>query len=412
MKIAMFLSRFPAVSEVFILNQIVGLIDAGYEVDVFCRNFEKLAIQHEKIKDYRLLERLYVINLKIEHVKLLSRFLGKRLCRAICEYYVARFTKQTVGVENGRLPQLKRYDIIHAQFGTLGTYVSRLKDSGLFQGKLVTQFRGVDATAHVKKHGNDCYDYLFENGDLFLPSSMSLKCRLKSIGCPMKKTEVLYSGMDLKKLDASSVPATRTSDIGSGFDLLSVGRLVEKKGFIYGIRAVAELTRYFPTINYAIIGDGPMRGELVEEIEKLDLQERVTLLGAQTHEEVIRYMGTASVFLAPCVTASNGDEEGGINVVKEASYFRMPVVATEHGGIPEIVVHSRSGFIVAERDVLGLAKAIHTLLENRDMCREFGRFGREHVKKLFDQKNLTDQLIVLYHRLLALDFEGKTMRHE
>ena len=144
------------------------------------------------------------------------------------------------------------YDIIHCHFGYIGHIGLYLKDIGALDGKVVTSFYGFDLSAYVKKNGDHAYASMFKRGDLFISICENMKDRLIDLGCKSEKIMIHRLGIDMDKFRCQE----KEVDNGRKIRLLSVGRLVEKKGFIYSIRAVANVVRKYPRIEYVIIGDG------------------------------------------------------------------------------------------------------------------------------------------------------------
>ncbi|MEO7685210.1 MAG: glycosyltransferase [Gemmatimonadaceae bacterium] len=125
---------------------------------------------------------------------------------------------------------------------------------------------------------------------------------------------------------------------------------VEKKGFEYSIRAVARVRDVGPGLRYDIVGDGPLHQQLENLIRELGVERKVFLHGSQTGEVVQRMMAEAHLFVLASVTAANGDQEGTPVSLLEAQASGLPVLSTWHSGIPEVVLHEQTGFLVAERD--------------------------------------------------------------
>ncbi len=160
-----------------------------------------------------------------------------------------------------------------------------------------------------------------------------------------------------------------------------VGRLVEKKGVEYLIRAMAQVQADVPGTELVVVGDGPLRSEL--EGSAVKLLDRYRFLGAQPLPEVRSLMNQALLLATPSVTAHMGDSEGLPTVILEAQAMGLPVVGTFHSGIPEAVVHGETGLLVAERDWEALAECIVRLLEDRDLWQRFSERSRERVHAAF-----------------------------
>ena len=174
--------------------------------------------------------------------------------------------------------------------------------------------------------------------------------------------------------------------------LLTIGRLVEKKGIAYGLEAFARVRERFPDARYHIAGDGPLSDELKARAHALGLGDSVQFLGWKHQDEIIELLLAHHILLTPSVTAKNGDKEGLPVVLMEGLATGMPVLSTRHSGIPELVRHQESGLIAEERDVKGLAQNLEALLEEPDMWKALGQQGRAIVEAEFSIEKLNDRL--------------------
>ncbi len=285
-----------------------------------------------------------------------------------------------------------KYDILHCHFGPNGILAAKLRYIGAINGRLITTFHGFDVSKYIKSRGRNVYDFLFTKGDVFLPISEDMKNELVGLGCDPEKILVHRMGIDPSKF------SPRYSEPGETINLLTVGRLVEKKGIIYGIRGVAEALKRFPRIKYRIVGDGPLREKMEGLIAKLEIGDKVEILGWRRQDEVRKLMRDADIFLAPSVVDRNGDKEGLPVVLMEALASGLPVISTVHSAIPELVEEGKSGFLVPERDVETLVERLIFLLSHPERLIEMGRAGRSKIEKEFNIHKLNDQLVEIYSK--------------
>ena len=380
MKIAFFVIRFPLLSETFILNQITGLIERGHEVDIYSGKPGDTSKMHPDVEKYELLSRTYY---------------------AIAPNFSINYVWQ--GLQGLiKLLNQKHYDIIHCQFGELGRYAVKLRHFGLVNGKLVTSFRGHDISRHLQQYGDNFYNQLFEEGDLFMPNCDFFKGRLLKIGCDEQKIIVHRSGLDCNRF--TFVPRRPHPD--GRVRIVTVGRLVEKKGIEYSIRAVAKLVQSYSNVEFNIIGDGVLKHDLQQLIEKLNVNDIVKLLGQKDQQEIIEILNNSHIFVAPSITSSDGEQDAPINTLKEAMAIGLPVISTLHGGIPELVEDGKSGFLVPERDADSIAQKLSYLIEHPQLWPEMGRAGRAYVEKHYDLHRLNDKLVNDYQRLLNAQKES------
>ena len=378
-EIAFLVSEFPSVSQIFIQNQIIAVIECGHEVGIFAGIERKDLKLNQELDRYRLLER--TVYPQIPHNKFIRVAKALKLIGWFFPQNPWAILKSLNFVKYGRrafsltllyelIPFLEsgHFDIIHCQFGDLGLQGLCLKQIMGDRPKLVTSFRGYDAFLNV--HGKSGgYDELFREGELFLPVSCSLKKRIVAQGCLTDKVVVLPSGINLKKLTYSERGIVQNEPI----KVITVGRLVEKKGITYGIEAIAQVVGTGRNVTYDVIGDGELRDDLEQLIVERGMQMHIRLLGRRTHEEVLQTLQESHILIAPSITASNGDQEGIPNVIKEAMAVGLPVISTLHSGIPELVENGVSGFLVPERDVDALTDRISYLIDHPEVWVNIGR---------------------------------------
>jgi colanic acid/amylovoran/stewartan biosynthesis glycosyltransferase WcaL/AmsK/CpsK len=409
MKIAFIVNEFPSLSQTFVLNQITGLIDRGHEVDIFAEEAGKGSNVHGDVIKYKLLERTSY-PLVIPQCIVRRLFNSLRYIYKFCKKkYPKSILKSLNVVKYGRnassctllyqiVPILEKgpYDIVHCHFGPCGNFGALLKELDATAGKIVTAFHGYDMSKYLREHGNDVYNLLFGKGDLFLPISECWQSKLVELGCSKEKIVVHRMGIDTAKFRL--VP--RKPKYEEKIQLVTIGRLVEKKGVKYGILAVAEVMKRFPSLEYRIVGDGPLRDSLETLIEELKIGDCVKLVGWKQQEELVQLLREADILLAPSVTSQDGDQEGVPVVLMEALAQGVPVVSTYHSGISELVQDEKSGFLAQERDVSSLADKLEYLLMNQGNWVEMGKNGRKHVEEHYDINKLNDQLVDLFEAIL------------
>jgi len=408
MKIAFIVNSFPKLSETFILNQITGLLDRGQEVDIYARSPSTESKVHPDVDNYHLLARTHFLSSKqnkhsrfIRGIDLLHQHLRKnprvvinsfktlKLCRSAAPLKLL----SQAGSFIGRGP----YDIIHCQYGPNGNLALSIKETGALKGKIITSFHGYDISTYVKRMGRHTYDHLFRAGDLFLCISKYMKDELLSLGCSEDKIMLHRVGVDMDKFNFSAVRSKGHEKI----QILTIARLVEKKGISYAIQSIANIAKNLPQINYTIIGDGPLREDINVMIKGLNVEDNVDLLGWMREEEIIEWLYKADILLAPSVTSQNGDKEGIPVAIIEALARGLPVLSTWHSGIPELIEDGKSGVLVPERDVAALTDKIEYLIMHPEMREAMGRNGRSYVEEYHNIRKLNDRLINIYRDLIA-----------
>ena len=190
------------------------------------------------------------------------------------------------------------------------------------------------------------------------------------------------------------VPAAAEEGQATEWDVLFVGRLVEKKGVADLIDAVAMLPEPQRRIKVGIIGAGPLHGILRQRALQLGLN--FHFLGVQPPDRIADCLQRSRIFAAPSKTAPSGDSEGLGMVFLEAAAASIPAVSYAHGGVPEAVVHGVTGLLASEGDIAGLSQQIGTLLNDDPFRQRLGEQGRARVEQEFNIGNLTARLEDIY----------------
>jgi len=186
----------------------------------------------------------------------------------------------------------------------------------------------------------------------------------------------VYNGLDPAKYK-TAVPGTEPLRI------VSVGRLIEKKGWRYLIEACATLRENGLPFDCRIIGDGPDEELLQHLIQQLQLNGRVQLIGPRSQSEIIDILAESSLFVFPAIHDRKGDSDNLPTVLIEALASSLPVVATKIAGIPEIIEEDANGFLVPEKDARQLAFAIERLGRDTSQLRAFGVESRRIAEQTF-----------------------------
>ena len=174
--------------------------------------------------------------------------------------------------------------------------------------------------------------------------------------------------------------------------LLAVGRLIEKKGFIYLLQACRELDRARVPFSCQIVGSGPEQGHLANYIQQERLDARVELTGARTQADIATLLSAASIFVFPAVHDRDNDSDNLPTVIAEAMASGLPIVSTPVGGIPEMVIPNENGLLAEERNPAQLAEMIRFLAENPALRATFGARSRRLAQQRFNLQETAARL--------------------
>ncbi len=407
MRIAFIVGGFPVLSETFVINQVIGLIERGHEVDIYgIPPFDSSKV-HPDVEKYHLLahthypptiSKNYLWRI-LKGIGLIIKNFHKSplvILRSLNLFYGKRVVSLRLLYSVMQLLEAQPYDIIHCQFGTFGLEGMILRDIGAIKGKLITTFRGYDISLFVKQRGEHVYDSLFAKGDFFLANCEFFKKKAIKLGCNPKKIVVHGSGIDSNRFPFQ----VRYPQPNGKIRIATTGRLVEKKGIEYSIRAVAKVLKTYPNVEYTIIGDGLLKEDLQQLIYSLNIANQVKLLGWKNQAEIIEILNNSDIFVAPSITGTDGNQDAPVNTLKEAMVMGLPVVATLHGGIPELVQDGVSGFLVPERDSDAIAEKLIHLVEHPETWSKMGQSGRAYVESKYDMNKLSDELVQIYQQVM------------
>jgi glycosyltransferase involved in cell wall biosynthesis len=230
----------------------------------------------------------------------------------------------------------------------------------------------------------------------FVAVSEAIKNAAIAYGIPPRKIATNYIGIDVAKFAPGPTPVSARRP-----RVVFVGRLVEKKGCEYLLRAMRIVRRRVPEAELTIVGQGPERAGLETLSRELRLNVRFT--GALPAGRVKAELDGARAFCLPSIRAANGDAEGFGLVLLEAQAAGVPVVSSAFGGAEEGMLHGKTGYRVGEKDVDGLAAALAELLLDADKAERMGNAARQFVSSRFDIGTCTEALESRYNHLTGIE---------
>jgi colanic acid/amylovoran biosynthesis glycosyltransferase len=348
--------HFPSPSQTFILNIITGLIDLGHNVSIFAFRKDIYNFVHPNVEKYDL----------FNHIT------------------YQQFPKN-----------IPNYDIVFCQFGYTAKKIFKMKSlaTWLKKRKMAVCFRGFDLSASINEN-RDFYRKIFKKGHLFLPVCEYFKNRLIQLGCDSDKIVVHHSAINCSDFSFKLKQPNETINI------ISVCRLVPKKGMDFAIRAVARVLSEYPNIRFTIVGEGSEQKTLEKLITELNLQDKVFLYGWKSQREVASLLSASHIFLLPSRTASDGNEEGIPNALKEAMAMGLISVGTYHAGIPELIDNDKNGFLVPQKNVYHLAQTIKYIIEHPEKWEAIALQARKTIEDEFEIHQSVIKLEKLFYALV------------
>ena len=289
----------------------------------------------------------------------------------------------------------QRYDVLHVHwplpqgvFGLIGQSISG--------ARLVTSFHGAELLL-TRRYPflKPVLRYIIQRSDAVSANSSFTASLVRDLADV--EVKVIPYGSTIVARDAP--PRAAGPEPRPGRDrewrILYVGRLIERKGLPYLIEAM-ELLPPGPRVRLDIVGAGDQRPLLERLVRDKGLAERVFFRGRIPYEELAELYACCDLFVLPAIVDSRGDTEGLGVVLVEAMSYKKPVIATNVGGIPDIVRHSETGILIQQRDPQALAQAIEAVLTDENRAKELGQAGFAYVKEYFSWPRIVDQVMALY----------------
>lgn len=410
-RIVLLLSNFPGDSP-FLLNKFLGLLDRGLDIYMVCQT--RALDQSRRFSDRKLksqiraricfgwpAENLWLVAFLLPFLSL--RCLLRNL-KGSCRYLSQGWRR--FGLDVFRRFYLDaeiicaRPDILHFEFGSLAVDRTYLRD--LLGCKIVVSFRGYDLN-FVKLEQDDYYREVWENADALHLLGEDLWRRAQGRGCAADKRHVLIPpaiDADFFTPQERQIPKV-AGTLARPLRIISVGRLVWKKGYEYGLEAIRVLLEQGIHCEYRIIGDGDYFEAIAFARHQLGIENDVSILGALSPQEVKMQMEWADLFMHPAVS------EGFCNAVLEAQAMKLPVVCTDADGLSENILDGCTGFVVARREAKSLATKIGLLAQDPVLRESMGRAGRQRVLEKFQLANQIEAFANLY-----LDLSAGTRRNK
>ncbi|MCA9393835.1 MAG: glycosyltransferase [Candidatus Omnitrophica bacterium] len=397
LRIAMIVGKFPVLSETFIVNQVRGLRARGHDVDIYALyggpdGTERTLCEQGGQNGIKAIypprptgKLLPDISLMLMKAAQYPEQAGP-MWRLAGEY--DKLGRREIFMRGSAFFGQQPYDVVYCQFGSVALDILPLRSMPALSGKLVVAFRGADVSSYVR--GSDCgvYTELFRDIDVALPNSEFFRQRLIDLGCEAGCCRVIRSGIRVQDF-----PYRPRAVPGDGIvRFIFVGRLVPKKGLDDCLKAFSLVRQSRDNFRLTIVGHGPLRREINELIDILQLKKHVRMIGAQPHHEVRSILDEHHVFISANKTPPSGDQEGITNTLKEAAATGLPLISTRHGGIPELVEDGENGYLVDEGDIERLAARIIQVMDHPELWPALGAKGRKRVVGGFDQETWNEKL--------------------
>ncbi|MBM6382792.1 MAG: glycosyltransferase family 4 protein [Paenibacillus sp.] len=252
-----------------------------------------------------------------------------------------------------------------------------------FGVKYFPYVHGLDVMGMVNSRLFPLLMIILKRSDKVIANSQYTKSKLIELGIHEHQIVVIPPGLNVSKLSGAD---ESIEDVRDKYDLhgkkvmITVSRLVERKGHDVTLKAIRQVMKHIPNLKYLICGDGPYRGELERLVIKYGLDSLVVFTGGITDQELHQLYECSDIFIMPSRDIKEkGDVEGFGIVFLEANYYRLPVIAGNSGGIPDAVKDQVTGYLVDPMDDIEIANRIEELVLNEKLAEEMGNNGHDWV---------------------------------
>jgi phosphatidylinositol alpha-1,6-mannosyltransferase len=252
-----------------------------------------------------------------------------------------------------------------------------------FGVKYFPYVHGLDVMGMVNSKLFPLLLFILRRSEKVIANSQYTKSKLVELGIPEMQIVIIPPGLNVNKLIGGS---EFNEDIRDKYDLhgkkvmITVSRLVERKGHDVTLKAISHVIERIPSLKYLICGDGPHRGELERLVKLYGLETVVVFTGGITDHELHQIYECSDLFVMPSRDIKEkGDVEGFGIVFLEANYYRLPVIAGNSGGIPDAVKDEITGYLVNPLDEKEIANRIEELITDEGLARTMGNNGYDWV---------------------------------
>jgi glycosyltransferase involved in cell wall biosynthesis len=292
--------------------------------------------------------------------------------------------------------KLRDMDVIHVQWpipNGLGGLFSKY-----FHGiPYINTIHGEEVYLSKKYHTTFILKILVKNSfKTITNSSETLKVSLEN-GLKKTKLEIIPFGVDTNIFKPNNVSKEKKI-----IQILSIGYLIERKGFEYLIKSVREVLKIYDNVKLKIVGTGPLENQIKNQIKELKLAGNIELVGNVSDEELLDLYNSSDIFVLPSIVDSQGNTEGLGVVLLEAMACKLPVIASNIGGIPDIVHDNVNGILVPQKDVFELSKAINKMINSEEFRKSMAINGYDMVKVHFSWEQIAKDYIEIYKEAYKL----------
>jgi colanic acid/amylovoran biosynthesis glycosyltransferase len=383
-----------------VVSNIVETIKYGFQVAILTDKKNSLndSSQPELLSKYSVLKKIFTYS---EPFSKGQRYLKafRLLLNPVLFFYFIKYTRFKGKINWSLLFRLHHYlpyrkaNVIHVHFANAIAPLFELKQIGFLKSKIIVTFHGFDA--HFLPEGENLQRLRSDFNafvDNITVNSTYLKQKLIEKGFEPNTIKIVAMGVDVEFFKPQK-PIELDVTI---FKMLTVGRLIDLKGIHLGLEVVNQLAKGGYAVNYSIVGEGKELSNLTALAKTLGIEKQVNFLGKKNQNEIKELLEDQHLFLMTSTVDQDNRREAFGVVSLEAQAMELPVVGFNSGGFPETIVDGKTGFLVQDQDVEGLAAAVEKLINDRALLQQMGINARQHVLENFSFEKTTKKYLDLY----------------
>jgi len=408
-RILIVLTEFPSVSETFILNQIVDLVERGFRLTIFSYCKPSSRIIHPLYKKFGL-EHQTIYHFK-NHSSSWKRFFYG-VCFLLRYFFKISFIKFFRFLFSSPLSYSKKirvlyefplivfkfnFEVVHAHFGFNGKKVADAMDYFLKRPQFIVSFHGSDLTPSRIPEYKTLYQRLLSKADFYTVNSTYLKDIFLQLKPQNERLILLPESIRSDEMRPFLTPKKYNGIL----DVVYCGRLVGWKGPDRAVAIIENVVqRGFSNVRLHLIGGGELFDEINNYINDHQLQSHITVYGPLRQDFVFEIFSSSHLFLLPGIPdpLTQRAEAQGL-VIQEAQFFKLPVIVSDTGGSKYGFVNNKSGFLMSLNATIDdYADTLVQFIQDPEMITTMGNFGHSWVMKHFESTINGQKLEQLYQR--------------
>lgn len=392
MKIGVITSAYPEFSDdphgIFVHRLMKEITRQGHEVHVLA--------PYANGKTKYTLEGINVERFNYFYPKRFQKLCGRSgMIDNVKEGYLVKFQVLTFIFFNlvYSLRKLKDMDIIHVQW-PIPNGLGALFLKKIYRIPYINTIHGEEVYLSKRYHTLFALKRLVNNSTKTITNSSATRNSCLENGLEKRKIDIIPFGVDVNFY--RPLEANKNENI---FQVLSVGYLIERKGFEYLIKAIQEVLKKHVNVRLTIVGSGPLEKMLKYLIKKLELKDNVKIMKNISDEELLHLYNFSDLFVLPSIVDSQGNTEGLGVVLLEAMACGLPVIGSDVGGIPDIIQDNETGLLVTQKESLELSGAILNLIENENLRKKLAINGYNRVRWKFSWEKIAEKYLKVYNSI-------------